>query len=238
MISVFKASRLGRVYLISAIISAVFLATGCGDKRVASVAEQPESFQFFDIGANTVLDDGLQDALRVRLGREAVETRNPIDLETQYEGFLGEHFKTLQALDKRLNPSEGGRSEHPSVKLRYRYMDPEAVAFDYVELIFCGYTRRPLVFRIHSKQPASEMKSVFVEKYGEPSVVPWGRKNQHTWWWSKHGDILMLSAKANQFDALETEIMIYFVRNLEFLLDREMRGSAAADAQKRIKNAF
>lgn len=224
--------------LVLAMLACLFVAASCDDQRVVPVARQPESFGFFDIGANTILSDDLKQSLRDRLGREAVETRNPIDLETQYGGFFGEHFKTLHALDQRFNPGEGGRSEHHSVKLRYRYMDPGAVPFDYVELLFCGYTRRPLVFRIHSKRPVSEMKDVFTEKYGDPAVVAWGRKNQHTWWWARHGDILMLSAKANQFDALETEIMIYFVRNLEALLDREMHEAAGSDTQKRIKTVF
>ncbi len=52
------------------------------------VSRVPESFQFLNIGANTIIDSEVTNSLSAALGSEAIDRNSTIDMELKYNGFL------------------------------------------------------------------------------------------------------------------------------------------------------
>ena len=134
----------------------IFLSVSCGDKEETGpprpAPEHSDSFTFFDIGKNTIISGNVRERLNKTLGDDAIERRNILDLKINYEGFLKEYFADFDNLNKKLNSPLGERVEHNTVKLMYRYMQNKTVSFDYVELVYSEYTRRPVLIKIHLKK--------------------------------------------------------------------------------------
>jgi len=97
-------------------------------------------------------ETSVKESLNKTLGDDAIERRNILDLKINYEGFLKEYFADFDNLNKKLNSPLGERVEHNTVKLMYRYMQNKTVSFDYVELVYSEYTRRPVLIKIHLKK--------------------------------------------------------------------------------------
>ena len=192
----------------------------------------PDSFTFFDLGANTKLTHQVRKELEEKLGRDAIQDRNIIDLEINYRGFLKKYFPDLDALNRRLNFPPGERVEHNAVKLMYRYAQKKNVPFEYVELVFSDYTHTPLFFRIHFPKDEANIVETLKTKYGQPTIVDWKEQNGESMVWKKHMDYLVVSMVPNQFGIHEYQIIIYFVRNLNQLIDTEIKAKEIKEEKR------
>jgi hypothetical protein len=190
----------------------ILLSVSCGDKQETEpprpAPELSDSFTFFDIGKNTIISGKVKKGLNKILGDDAIEPRNVIDLEINYEGFLKEYFADLDKLNKKLNSPLGERVEHNTVKLVYRHMQNKNVSFDYVELIYSEYTRRPVLMKIHFKKDGLNTIETLKQKYGAPESINWGGET---------------SKSLYCFGKPKCQIIIYFKHALEKLLKDEQK---------------
>lgn len=216
----------------------------CGDKQETAppqpAPEHSDSFTFFDIGKNTIITGKVREGLNKILGDDAIEPRNIIDLEINYEGFLKEYFADLDELNKKLNSPLGERVEHNTVKLVYRYMQNKNVSFEYVELVYSEYTRRPVLIKIHFKKDALNTIETLKEKYGVPESIKWGGKTSKSLYWKKSNELLILSFVPDRFGKPKYQIIIYFKDALEKLLKDEQneKEKTRRERTKSGKTAF
>ena len=205
----------------------ISLSVSCGDKQETALPqpspEHSDSFTFFDIGENTIISGKVREGLNKILGDDAIEPRNIIDLEINYEGFLKEYFADLDELNKKLNSPLGERVEHNTVKLMYRYMQNKNDSFEYVELIYSEYTRRPVLIKIHFKKDGVNTIETLKQKYGAPESINWGGETSKSLYWKKSNDLLILSFVPDRFGKPKCQIIIYFKNALEKLLKDEQK---------------
>ena len=222
----------------------ILFSVSCGDKQETQppqpAPEHSDSFTFFDIGKNTIISGKVRDRLNKLLGDDAVESRNIIDLEINYEGFLKEYFADLDKLNKELNSPLGERVEHNTVKLMYRYMQNKNVSFEYVELVYSEYTRRPVLIKIHFKKDALNPIETLKEKYGAPESIKWGGETSKSLYWKKGNDLLILSLVPDRFGEPKCQVIIYFKDALEKLLKDEQneKEKTRQERAKSGKTAF
>jgi len=185
------------------IIMLILLSVSCGDKEETGpprpAPEHSDSFTFFDIGKNTIISGNVRERLNKTLGDDAIERRNILDLEINYKGFLKEYFADFDKLNEKLNSPLGERVEHNTVKLMYRYMQNKNVSFDYVELVYSEYTRRPVLIKIHFKKDGLNTIETLKQKYGAPESINWGGETSKSLYWKKNNDLLILSFVPDQF---------------------------------------
>jgi len=191
------------------------------DDSTAPAAVMPESFTFFDLGINSRLNKKVRKELGNKLGRDAIEQRSIMDLEINYKGFLNNYFPDLNELNQRLNFPPRERVEHNTVKLMYRYALKKNVPFDYVELVFSNYTQTPILFKINFREDEAGIIKTLESKYGQPQVVRWKEENGKSMYWMKNADFLIASQVPDQFGHPKYQIVIYFVKNLEQLIETE-----------------
>jgi hypothetical protein len=205
----------------------ILLAMSCGDKEESGspqpAPEHSDSFTFFDIGKNTIISSRVREGLNKTLGDDAVEPRNILDLEINYKGFLKQYFADFDKLNKKLNSPIGERVEHHTVKLMYRYMQNKNVSFDYVEIVYSEYTRRPVLIKVHFKKDGSKTIETLKQKYGSPESINWGGESSKSLYWKKNNDVLILSFVPDQFGNPECQINIYYKTALEKLLQDEQK---------------
>ncbi len=200
-----------------ALVVSLFFFLACGDGEQAperSAPSGPESFTFFDIGRHSRFSESLRKDLGQKLGHDAVERRSIIDLESNYRGFLAAHLPELETLNRRLNHPPGERVDHDVIKLMYRYARKKGVPFDYVELVFDGQARTPLVFRIRFKVDETGLVDALRAKHGSPQTIAWESENGQSLVWHKEQDVLMVSLVPDVFGGVDHHISIYFTQNL------------------------
>jgi len=210
----------------------------CSDSREpaeeAPLAGGTESFTFFDVGRTTRFSDQLRDELEEKLGRDAIEHRDVLDLEINYQGFIKKYFPSLDDLNQQLNFPPRERVEHNTVKLMYRYALKRNVPFNYVELVFSDYTKTPIIFKIHFKKDEANIIDTLKKKYGNPKIIDWKENNGRSMYWEKNADYLIASLVPDQFGHHEYQINIYYVENLKQLIETE-RIENEKKEQKRVK---
>ena len=203
----------------------ILMFSACSDKKEPAKDQSAEgssdTFTFFELGKSSRFSEGVRKNLSRQLGNDAIEKRGLFNLEINYYGFLQEHFPALHALNAQFNPSSGERIEHNILKLMYRYARKKNLPFDFVELIFSNYSRLPLVFKINFKKDEANVIQTLKSKYGEPRLIDWKNKNGQSMVWEKDGDILFVSLVPDQFGKPEYQIRIFFVDNIQTLLEQE-----------------
>jgi hypothetical protein len=167
-----------------------------------------------------------------KLGRDAIERRNILELEINYTGFLKAYFPDINKLNQKLNFPPGERVDHNTTKLMYRYAQKQNTPFDYVELIFSNYTLEPVVFRIHFQKDESNIFDTLESKYGPPKSIKWDNESGTSFYWMKHSDVLTASLVPNQFGDLEYQIVIYFTENLTELASTEQAEKQEREQQR------
>ena len=180
----------------------------------------PESFTFFDLGANAELSDEITKRLSGELGSYAVEKMTTLDLVICDRIFLNKFFPKLYELNHKLNDEAGARIEHNITNLVFRYPQKENTPFDNVKLVFSNYSKKPLLFSITSRKKESDMADTLKEKYGEPVLINWDDGKSVSLLWGKSGDYLVFSKISERGD-FKYGIMIYFANNMEHLLKIE-----------------
>ena len=203
----------------------LLMLSGCGEKKEPTtdqkVQEPSESFTFFELGKSSRFSDSVRKNLNRQLGNDAIAKRSLLDLEINYYGFLQEHFPALQALNLQLNPPTRARVDHNILKLMYRYARKKNLPFDYVELIFSNYSQLPLLFKIDFKEDEANVVQTLKTKYGEPRLIDWKDNTGQSMYWRKNKDVLIVSLVPDQFGNPEYQIRIFFVENIQILLERE-----------------
>jgi hypothetical protein len=203
----------------------VSILISCGDNResteTAPAAVKPESFTFFELGTNTKLTEQIRQDLGNKLGRDAIERRSILDLNTNYAGFIKKYLPKIDELNRKINSPPGERVEHNTVKLMYRYAQRENAPFDYVALVFWELTKTPLLFKINFKIDETGIVETLKTKYGPPQVIDWKEENGKSMVWRKNMDVLLVSEVPDQFGHHEYQIVIYFVQNLKQLIEIE-----------------
>lgn len=220
------------------------LSVSCSDNQESSEQSSTtaniESFTFFDLGHSTKLTENVRNDLREKLGREAIERRSILNLEINNSGFLKKHFPELEALNQKLNYPPRERVVHNTIKLMYRYARKENVPFDYVELVFSDYTKKPILFKIRFEVDDTGIVDALREKYGSPKVVKWDAADGESMFWEQNGDFLIVSLVPDQFGNRDFEIVIYYTKNLEQLNETEKKEKAERERQrsKTVDKAF
>lgn len=199
-----------------------------------------ESFEFFDVGVNTLFGKTLREDLKRQLGSDGIAYMDPLDLTVNYKGFLQAHFPDLYRLHRQLNPVEGVRREHNTINLVYRYAQRNNLPFKYVQLVFSNDTGKPLLFKIRATKEAEYLITRLREEYGVSDPVDWKGTGASAVFWQKNGDTLILTTRINIYGNPEYDIFIYFARNIEEVLAIEKRAvtQAEQDRQKAGKSAF
>jgi len=212
------------VYTFLSLLSFSFLIS-CGDNRESAEAlpqtVKPESFTFFELGTNTKLTEDIRKDLGKKLGRDAIERRSILDLNTNYAGFIRKYLPKINELNRKINFPPGERVEHNIVKLMYRYAQRINVPFDYVELVFSEFTKTPLLFKINFQIDETGILETLKTKYGPPQVIDWKEENGKSMVWRKNTDLLLVSLVPDQFGHHGYQIVIYFVQNLKQLIEIE-----------------
>jgi len=229
---------------IYALIGLMSISISCGDNRESAetvpATVQSESFTFFELGTNTKFNEQIRKDLGKKLGRDAIERRSILDLNTNYAGFITKYLPEINELNQKINFPPVERVEHNIVKLMYRYARRENTSFDYVALVFSEYTKTPLLFKINFKIDETGIVETLKSKYGSPQVIDWKEENGKSMVWRKNQDVLLVSLVPDQFGRHGYQIVIYFVQNLKQLIDIE-KNEAKREEQQRAtssKTAF
>jgi hypothetical protein len=201
--------------------------------RIAT--ELPESFTFFDLGVNTRFNNAVRSALSDHLGSDAIAYRSQIDLSVNDPDFLKTFFPELHTLNMQLNYPPRERIEHDTIKLMYRYARKAGVPFTYVELVFSGYSHRPLYFSMNISYEGGNIIDTLYHKYGRPEEIHGLTPPLKIDFWKKNSDVLLISTKSDRYGNPEYHIMIYYVNSLEELLNIEKE--EARQRQDRVKKA-
>ena len=122
----------------------------------------------------------------------------------------------------------------------YRYAQKKNAPFDFVELVFSEYTNTPLLFKIYFKTDETGIVETLKEKYGPPQGIDWKEENGNSMVWRKNMDVLLVSLVPDQFGRHKYQIIIYFVQNLEELIEIEKKELKKKELQreKAGKTAF
>ena len=199
------------------------------------VKELPESFTFFDLGSNTRFSSAVRSALSDRLGSDAIAYRGQIDLTVNNPEFLSAYFPELHALNLALNYPPRERIEHNTTKLMYRYARKVGVPFTYVEMVFSGYSQRPLYFSITVSRDGANIIDALHQKYGPPEEIQGLKSPLKASFWKKNNDLLLVSVESDRYGNPQYHIVIYYVNSLEELLNIEKE--EARQREDRIKQA-
>ena len=230
-----------RIYALIVLLS---ISISCSDNRetvgVAPGTVNSESFTFFELGTNTKLTDQIRENLGQKLGRDAIERRSILDLDTNYVGFITKYLPEINELNRKINYPPGERVEHNIVKLMYRYAQKKNTPFDYVSLVFSEYTKTPLLFKINFKIDETGIVETLKTKYGPPQVIDWKDENGRSMVWRKNEDVLLVSEVPDQFGRHGYQIVIYFIQNLKQLIEIEKNELKTREQQKAAsgKTAF
>jgi hypothetical protein len=224
--------------LFSLLIISILIS--CGEDResaqTAPGTANLESFTFFELGTNTKLTDNIRKDLGEKLGRDAIERRSILDLNTNYAGFIKKYLPNINELNRKINFPPGERVEHNTVKLMYRYAQRKNTPFDYVELVFSEYTKTPLLIKINFQIDETGIVETLKTKYGPPQVIDWKEENGKSMVWRKNMDLLLVSEVPDQFGRHGYQIVIYFVQNLNRLIEIE-KNELKKREQQRAKSA-
>jgi len=239
-VQIFAGITFGLIVL--AILIGVFVGSEkqTATSAIGSVQKTTEGFTFFDLGADSQLTDSVRDRLQEKLGSDAIAKRNVLDLTVNYKGFLSRYVKELYELNKRLNFPPGERIEHNTVKMMYRHAQKKKVPFEYVELIFSNYTKKPLLFKISSPKEGAFIVETIKQKYGRPRVIEWDKEEKRSLYWEKNESVLIISIGKDRYGDPEYHTVIYYVPNIEELLLQEHKEAQLREAEikKKGKTAF
>ncbi len=181
-----------------------------------------ESFTFFELGGHSRYSESIRHRLRDQLGNEAVTHRSIIDLETNAPGFLAAHLPEIDALNRRLNDPPGERVDHEVVKLMYRYARQRNVPFDYVELVFSGFSQAPLFFTIRFKADEAGTVEALRRRHGEPRIIDWDTGAGQSLVWQQEADLLVVSRVPDRLGEIGHRITFYFTAHIEEMLQAEL----------------
>ena len=195
---------------------------GCGkqENEPVQVSRVPESFQFMNIGANTIIDSEVRNRLTADLGSDAIDRNSTIDMELKYNGFLKAYYPDLAKLNQHLNVNDVVRKEYPATKLAFRNTQQRSTLFDYVELIFDHTSGCPLLIKMIAKKEISELIETIKDKYGPPKKIAISDGKSWSLSWRKNNDVFVIARIIGRYNQPECHMMIVYTNRLEQLLAR------------------
>lgn len=220
------------------------LAAGCSAEKEPDpgrpAAAGSETFTFFELGGHSRYSESIRRRLRDQLGNDAIAHRSIIDLETSAPGFLAAHLPELETLNRRLNDPPGERVDHEVVKLMYRYARQRDVPFDYVELLFSGFSQLPILFHIRFKADEAGTVDALRRRHGEPRIIDWEAGAGQSLVWQQENEILVVSRVPDRLGEIGHRITFYFTANIDEMLqaEREQKEQRALERRKTGKTAF
>jgi len=186
----------------------------------ARISKVPESFQFMDIGANTVMDSEVRDRLRGALGSDATDRSSTIDLELRYKGFLKTYYPDLAKLNQRLNVNDVVRKEYPATRLTFRNTRQRNTVFDYVEIIYGHASGCPLLIKMIAKNEIPDLIKTVTDKYGPPQKIPISEGKSWSLSWDKNKDVFVIARIIGRQNQPEYHMLIVYANRLEQMLAR------------------
>lgn len=220
------------------------LAIGCSAEKEPDAsppaAASSESLTFFELGGHSRFSEAIRRRLRDQLGNEAIAHRSIVDLETNTPGFLSAHLPEIDALNRRLNDPPGERVDHEVVKLMYRYARQRNVPFDYVELLFSGFSQLPILFHIRFKADEAGTVDALRRRHGEPRVIDWEAGAGKSLIWQQDEDFLVVSRVPDRLGEIGHRVSFYFTTNIKEMLQAELeqKEQRALEHRKTGKTAF
>jgi len=195
---------------------------GCGKQENGPVhiPDVPESFQFMNIGANTVMDSEVRDRLKAVLGSDAIDRNSTINLELKNTEFLKTYYPDLATLNRRLNINDVVRKEYPATKLTFRNTRQRNTVFDYVEFVYEHASGCPLLVKMIAKNEIPELIETVKDKYGPPQKIPISEGKSWSLSWHKDKDVFVIARMIGRYDEPEYHMLIVFTNRLEQLLAR------------------
>jgi len=216
--------------LFSCIFGLAFWGCGKQENEPVQVSRVPESFQFMNIGANTIIDSEVRNRLRANLGSDAGDRNSTIDMELKYDGFLKAYYPDLANLNQRLNVNDVVRKEYPATKLAFRNTQRRSALFDYVELIFDHTSGCPLLIKMIAKKEISELIEAIKDKYGPPKRIALLDGKSWSLSWRKNNDVFVIARIIGRNNQAQYHMMIVYTNRLEQLLAR-----SGNEEQQRVK---
>jgi len=230
-------SKTHPIITLYAISVAILLMTfACGEQQKSAPAKKTGqsagTFTFFDVNSQSRFSKSLRRDLKKILGDDAIESRNVIDLEAIYKGFLKNYFPDVDAINRQLNSPLGERIDHNTVKLMYRYARKKNVPFDYIEIVFSKYSDKPLLIKIRFKTDEADTVNNLELKYGPPKSIDLKTPKTKALFWRKDEDLLLVSMVPDQIGIPRYRIAIYYTQNLKELIKTEELENKAKQQQK------
>ena len=216
-----------------AVLSILIYSCSAEKSTRNAVNAEPQSFTFFNVGANTIYNDNLRQQLRQTLGTDAIERRSTINLDIEPKGFLAHYFPQLDQINSQLNFAFGERTFHKTIRLMYRYTFQKNLPFSYVEYIFSGYTQMPLLISINSKEDLTEIQHTIEKKYGPPQTIQLNAGRQQVHYWQNGQDLFVMSIAPDRHGRLDYRIRIYYGDNLSELAKTEEAERKEKDEKRR-----
>lgn len=220
-----------------------FLLAACGKKETQGTGPGsqemfPESFTFFNVTANTLLNDATRMELEKAFGSHAATRRTPLDLEIHQRGMIARAFTELNALNAKINGVSNERVEHDTVLLTFRYPPKANKFFKYIKIWFSNKNQKPLLVEILTETGSRYLVDGIREKYGNPRTIPLESDKESLEYWVQSKDTLIASRTRDRFGTDIHHIKIYFVNNMETLALKEQGNQTATkkpeDASKKI----
>jgi hypothetical protein len=226
-----------RISVTILILCLLFAISSCSkdNPQASPKTGDMDGFTFFGLEQSSLLSDQVRDNLEDHLGSEAIAARSTIDLSIHPPNFLKNNFPGLYALNTQLNWPPNERIEHNITKLMYRYATKNELPFNYVELFFSNFSKKPLFFRIHANSRGKFTVDTLKKKYGTPQQIIRSEKDLQTLYWRKEKDILTASLAKDRFDRPEYLFCIFYTNNIENLVEKEK--IERKDKVKKIEDA-
>jgi hypothetical protein len=211
------------VFVFGVIIPLLFsLLAACGEKAAQKPDSGPretfpESFTFFNVTANTVLNEATVRELEKAFGSHVQSRRTPLDLEIHQRGMIAKAFSELNALNAKINGVSNERVEHDTVLLTFRYPPKANNFFKYIKVWFSNQNQKPLMVEILTEPGSRYLIDGIREKYGNPQTLQLPSDKESLEYWVQAKDTLIASRTRDRFGADIHHIKIYFVNNMETL---------------------
>ncbi|MBF0100575.1 MAG: hypothetical protein HQK77_06665 [Desulfobacterales bacterium] len=180
----------------------------------------PETFHFFELGANTNLNLSIRNKLEEELGSEAMQTWGYLDIPKLQKEFIQNHFPAFDQLLGFFYPDSTINTVNDIIHLTYRYATKKKQPFYYVRLSFSKFNNKPLFFQIQSTKDAAYLLDVLLQKYGKPIINQEVVKQATLSAWEFNQDILILTRVPNRFAEIEFHVTICYTNNMQQCINK------------------
>jgi hypothetical protein len=224
------------ILIVSVLIAAaavIFIFMNRSDLKLPDKNElnSQKGITFENMGENFSFSSQKRQILEKKFGNDVLESWSPINFDDFPLDFLNEFLPDIYNFSQKLqNRDFREKSGKSSIKIKYPYAKRATEVFKDISLIFSGFTKNPLVFRISSYNHESLMDSL-VKKFGGPKKINYNDKNY--FFWQKDNSVMIAEIRQDRFTNPYLFITIYYTENIN-----KFFSSINADQSKNIENIF